>query len=578
MSDTGTNDADKGAGILRWMRELHALLPGFMAPLVGFSIAINVLMLVVPLYMLQVYDRILTSGSTDTLIWLTVISVFLLAIYGAAEAGRRRLTALAAQSLDDTLADKVFDRFEQTPYGGATLADDEAHLGRIRNALQNNLLSPLFDVPFAPLFLLALFVIHPVIGLTGVAGAIIVFAIATIAEMSSRRRHESAFRATAVAQAYAIGLGRQRSALVAMGLGPAARGRLQTLRDEAQSENLSVGAHEGWFTATSRSFRHVLQILILGVGAALAISQQVSPGAIVAGSILMSRALAPIDQLVGTWRSLMQTHAAWRALAVKTAGVVKTDSSVPLPRPNAALSIERLAVATPDRGTLIVRPFSLMLTGGDFLCVAGDVGAGKSTLLQTLAGVWPAVGGSVQLGGRSIHAWANDDRGQHVGYVPQDIGLLPETIFSNIGRLQDTGEDAVYAAARKAGAHDMILSLPDGYDTRIGDVSGGRLSVGQRQLISLARAFFGTPVLLLLDEPTANLDGAAAERVVNALQAAAQEGAIVVAVTHDPRLMAGSKNTLLIRGGNVLHMPSREFLTAGGRRTAPVELKQGSAA
>ncbi|MEL7485677.1 MAG: ATP-binding cassette domain-containing protein [Pseudomonadota bacterium] len=241
------------------------------------------------------------------------------------------------------------------------------------------------------------------------------------------------------------------------------------------------------------------------------------------------------------------------------------DPSTPLPRPEAELSISRMSVAAPDGQTMIIRPFSLSLTGGEFICIAGANGAGKSSLLQTLAGVWPTAAGAVSLGGRSIHEWSSEDRGQYVGYVPQDVELLHGTIFENIARMQDAEPNMVYDAAKRAGAHDMILAMPNGYETKIGSEKGRRLSAGQRQLIGLARAFFNQPILLLLDEPSANLDLKSTQLMVEALQGAAANGDIVVAASHDRRLIAGSQTTLLVQNGSVVSMKSPEFLSASSQ-------------
>lgn len=556
-------------GILAWLRGLHSLLPGYLKPLIGFSIAINLLLLVAPIYMLQVYDRVLASGSHDTLIWLTLIAVFLLSIYAAAESGRRRLSSLAAEAADQMLSERIFRRFEAQPAGGAALPSDLADLGRVRGVFQSTQLLPLFDLPFAPLFLGVLFLLHPVIGLMGLAGVVLVFAIAFLAEWAARHTNLAAAGVTQQADDLAGGLARQRSAMVAMGLVGSSLTKWQAIKDKARALNLKAGGREGAFSATARAVRQILQILILGVGAALALAQEISPGAIVAGSILLSRALAPVDQIVGSWRSLVQARAAWQRLASATEEFRQVRKSAALPKPKAQLAIARMAIAAPGGGAPLVRPFSLTLEGGQSACIAGANGVGKSTLLQTLAGVWPAAAGAVTLGGRSLHRWPSADRGKHVGYVPQDVELLPGTIAENIARMQDAPPEEIYAAAKRAGAHETILSLPDGYDTVLGMTAGRILSAGQRQMIGLARALFRDPVLLLLDEPTANLDPAAARAVIGTLKAAAERGAIVIAVSHDAKLIASVQTVLVIQNGAILSAQPETFLKAAGAPAAP---------
>lgn len=539
-------------GYVAWLLALKRELPGFTAPLLGFSVVVNLLLLVAPLYMLQTYDRVLTSGSTDTLIWLTVIAVFLLGVYAVAETGRKRVCALAAESIEESLSERAFARFDQQTDGGANLPNDLNYLGRIRSLFQNQLIMPFIDIPFAPFFLLVLFLVHPVIGLLGLIGGMTVFAVAAIAEVTTRKTNQQAVAVSSQAYQLANGLSRQRSAMVAMGLIQNALAKWRQTKSHARKLNLEASSKEGAFSGSARALRQILQILVLGTGAALAIAQEISPGAIVAASIVLSRALAPIDQIVGSWRSITQARAAWDLLQpVVELEQTQTDFT-PLPRPEAHLSIDRLAVSAPASDAPLIRPFSIELTGGQLISIGGGNGAGKTSLLQTLAAAWLPYSGRVALGGRSLHHWPSEDRGQYVGYVPQDIELLPGTIGENIARMSNAEPEPIIAAAKKAGAHDMILSLPKGYETPLLLAGDTGLSAGQRQMIGLARALFNNPVLLLLDEPTANLDARAAERVIDNLKLAAVEGAIVVTATHDRTLIAATENMLVLKNGGVM--------------------------
>jgi PrtD family type I secretion system ABC transporter len=544
-----------------------------MAPLMGFSLIANLLMLVAPLYMLQIYDRVLTSGSADTLIWLTLIAGFLFAIYGAAEAGRRRLAALATERLDQDLSSRIFARFEA---GGADirLADDLTLLGRIRPLLQNQLVFPFLDLPFVPLFLGLLFIVHPVIGTVGLAGAALVMMIAVAAEIATREPSARAAAVGAEAQDFAAGMTRQRSAMVAMGLVRPAYAKWGVLKDRTALLQLDASRRDAGFASASRAVRQGLQMLILAAGAALAIAQQVSPGAIVAGSIVLARALGPIDQIVGSWRSIVQAATAWGQLRERLGGARPDAAFTPLPRPDARLDLDRLAIAAPGRSAPLIRPFSIEIQGGQPTAIVGANGAGKTTLLQTISGAWAPGSGQVLLGGRSIHTWASADRGRYVGYLPQDVELMPGTISENIARLEDAAPDEVFAAAQEAGAHEAILRLPEGYDTKIG--SGGvLLSAGQRQQIGLARALFRNPVLLLLDEPTANLDSVATEAVIAALKSAAARGTVVIAATHDNALIGALERTLIIRGGAVMAARSEEFLKSVQQRPTALRVTTG---
>ena len=538
--------------------QVRQRLRPYIAGLAGFSLASNILLLVSPLYMLQVYDRVLSSGSIDTLIWLSVLAVFLLGVYGAAEAGRRRVSALAGKELDTLLMPLAFSRFE-TDSGQPHLARDLGAVQRIQTALQSGSLMPFADLPFAPLFLVVLFLIHPVLGAIGLVGAIVVFAVAVTAELTTRQAGQFSQGALRSAGEFATGLERQRSAMAAMGLVPAAYRRWRANQEAGQGFSLDAAKQDGKFSAISRSTRQVLQICVLGGGAALALSQEISPGAIVASSIILARTLGPIDQIVGSWRNTIQTWTAWKDLMERLDGTEAEPQYTPLPRPAADLKLDRLSVVVPGAEGPQIRPFSWSANGGQLIAVTGGNGAGKTTLLQTLAGAWQPGSGTISLGGRNLHDWPGPDRGRHVGYVPQDVELLPATVGENIARLGEADSDAIIAAARAAEAHETILALPDSYDTRVGP-GGTHLSAGQRQMIGLARALYGDPVLLLLDEPTANLDAAAAPGLVNALRQAAERGAIILAATHDRRVIERATTVLLVRNGDVMAAPAEQFL------------------
>lgn len=531
----------------------------YLLAMLGFSLVSNLLLLVSPLYMLQVYDRVMTAGSYDTLIWLTLIAVFLLSIYGAAEAGRRRVAALAGTLFEQRVVPRVFARFESHTTTGTTLAHDLAQVGRVQAWFQNGGVIPFFDLPFAPFFVGVLFLVHPLLGLLGVGGAVLVFIVALMAEMSTRQTGQLSSSALSQAQTLAMGLERQRSAMVAMGLVPGAFANWRSVKQAGQGLALDAAKEDGKFTAISRSSRQILQILILGGGAALALSQQISPGAIVASSIILARALGPVDQIVGSWRSTIQTWRAWKDLRASLDTVLPVNGYTPLPRPASRIEIDRMGVGVPGSEAPLLRPFSHTFEGGQIIALTGGNGAGKTTLLQTLSGAWPVAEGQVRLGGRALHDWASADRGRYIGYVPQEIELLPGTVASNIARMRQRDMDDVFKAAHLAGAHEIILSLPEGYDTRIGP-GGVHLSAGQRQLIALARAVYGHPVFLLLDEPTANLDSAAAQTVLQALTRLADAGTIIMASSHDRRLIEKSRQVLLVRNGSVMLAEAEQYL------------------
>lgn len=543
-------------------------LPGYSVPILGFSVVSNTLLLVSPLYMLQVYDRILTSGSTDTLIWITIISVFLMGIYAAAETGRRRICAIAAEDLDGKLSERVFSEFDKTHDAGARLPNDLRVLSRIRGFFQNQTVLPFFDLPFAPLFLIVMFMIHPLIGALGLGGGIILLGVAIFAEVSTRHTNEKASAVSSKAFTLAGGLSRQRSAIVAMGLTHNALAKWRETKETARQLSLKASAKETGFSSVTKAGRQSLQILILGAGGALAITGQVSPGAIVAGSIILGRALGPIDQIVGNWRSIASARSAWNQIQVAIENDAEEDAYMPLPRPEAQLKLDRLSIAVPGSREALIRPFGFKASGGQMIAILGSNGCGKTTLLQTIAAAWAPHSGTVILGGRDLHAWAGADRGQYIGYVPQDVELLPGTVGENISRMTDCEPAAIIDAAQKAGAHEMILGLPHGYETEVGVTGIGSLSAGQRQLIGLARALFGNPVMVLLDEPTANLDPAAVYHAISNLNKIAKAGAIILTATHDVKLISATQSVMVVREGGILTADTKQYMAASKPKAA----------
>lgn len=551
FNNAGGEQAPEKARSLDWFASMNRELPQYFKAILIFSLVSNLLLLVAPLYMLQIYDRVLTSGSTDTLLWLTIIAVFLLAIYGATEVAKRRLCALAAEEFEENVSERIFAEFDETPDSGKHLPQRLMILGKVRAFFQNQTLLPFLDIPFVPLFLILLFLIHPVIGALSLVGGAILLGLAIYAEFNARDVNKKANSVVAKAFELSSGLGRQRSAMVAMGLSDNALESWRETKTAARALNLEAGAREGKFSAAARSGRQMLQILILGSGAALAIAQEISPGTIVASSIIMARALAPIDQIVGSWRAVTQARSAWWELE-PTMQREEVAEFTPLPRPDAHLALERLAVSAPGADAALINPFGIELSQGQIVTLVGGNGSGKTTLLQTIAGVWEPRSGTVALGKRDVHDWPNVDRGQYVGYVPQNVELLSGTIAQNIARMaKEHDANQVIEAAKLAGAHDMILALSHGYETLVGGNTSDGLSAGQRQLIGLARAMFGDPVLLLLDEPTANLDEASSRVAITNLRNAAERGAIVMVATHDLNLIASSNNVLAIRKATV---------------------------
>lgn len=541
-----------------WLFGMFHVAKRYAWPLFWFSLAVNILLLVSPIYMLQIYDRVLLSGSLDTLGWLTLIALFLLCIYAAAEAGRRRVAALAAHYFDRVATKRLFQDFAQNPRAAGGLAQRLGDLARVQQTLQTGTILAFFDLGFSPFFLALMFLIHPLIGAVGLVGAAILVGLAVLAEMVTRRSGAKTALDQNAAQELALSISRQRSAIVAMGLIDRVYARWRRTRDAAEAAALATHSADGGFSSLSRAFRLILQMAILGLGAALVIGQEMSAGAIIAASIISARALGPIDQIVGAWRGIELSRRAWGGLASAFGAADAAESATPVPTPAAKITIDRLEIAAPGAREPLLRPFGLEITGPRALAVVGANGAGKTSLLQTLIGVWPPQSGSVRFDGLDMHAWDGADRGLYVGYLPQAVELLPGSVIDNIARFHEGREPDAFAAAKMVGAHEMIVSLPKGYDTLIGP-GGVALSAGQRQMIGLARAFFGRPLFLALDEPTANLDRDATGLVINAILAHAAQGGISIIATHDPRVIANTHGVLTIRKGALVALSPAEY-------------------
>ncbi|WP_051881592.1 type I secretion system permease/ATPase [Parvularcula oceani] len=537
----------------------------------GFSVVVNLLFLVSPLYMLQVYDRVLASRSIETLILLSLIAVFLLLLYIAAEGGRKRVLARAGQILGESLDGMTLRRglaAAGTPSARTVAA--VGNLSRVQGLLLQGTLSPLFDIPFVPLFILVLFVIHPVLGLISLAGAGVLLALAVLTDRLSRKSVEEAGKQDQRAQSHLGHLVRQRAAIVSMGMTDRAVGRWQQLRREAVDTNIAAGEGATYLSSTTRSFRQILQIAILGSGAALAVAGAITPGSIIAGSIIMGRGLAPIDQTVSIWRQVILGRKAWRELSewVDTHDAsdlpMEVAAVTALPRPDPVLKLEEFAVGIPGSKKPLLPQMTVELPRGGLIALLGPSGAGKTSFLQSVAGAWAPQHGTVRLGGRDLASWDARDRGRFVGYLPQHVELLTGTVFENICRFTDADPERVFEAARRVGCHDMILTLPKAYDTPIGE-GGVHLSAGQRQSIGLARAFFGHPALLLLDEPTAHLDANLAAALMGrfaayARQPQSERDVTAIIATHDLRLINAADQVMLIQDRKIVLSPREDYL------------------
>ncbi len=512
----------------------------------AFSFFINLLMLTVPVYMVQVFNRVMTSRSEDTLWVLTAAALMAFAVMAVLDLIRSRILVRIGVWLDGRLGAVAFtaglDASAADQGGSPQALRDLAH---VRNFLTGSNVFPLLDAPWAPLFVAIVFLLHPLLGMIALVGAVLLFAMAFVNEIVTRGPMAAANTSHAGDMALAESLCRQRDAIEALGMIPT-MSRWWTSRAGRSVEFQTLASDRaGLLMAASRFIRLALQIAILGFAAMLVIQDQLTMGAMIAASIMLARALSPVEQAVGMWRQLVNARTAFRRLRTTIVNAERGQAGMPLPRPEGMVTVEDSSYVPPGANAPLFANLSVAVTPGEILGVAGASGAGKTTLARMLVGLITPTGGRIRLDGMDVHAWGSDDLGRHTGYVPQVVELLPGTVRENIARFTDVPPEAVIKAAKQAGVHDMIMRLPAGYDTPVGGPND-RLSAGARQRLGLARALFGDPRLLVLDEPYSNLDAAGAEALVTALRLAKEQGATIVIVAHRPSILAHADKIVVL--------------------------------
>lgn len=516
-----------------------------------FSAGINILMLVPALYMLQVYDRVVTSGSESTLLMLTLIMVFLLMSMGGLDWVRSRVLVRASTYLEQLLKDRVFDAtFKKSLLSGNSSGQALSDLTGLRQFLTGQGLFAFFDAPWVPIYILVMFAFHPAFGIIAILGAIVLLILAYANEKTTRKKLEEANGEAAWVNNFASKNLRNAEVIESMGMMNDVRQQWTEHGDKVLTLQTTASDWAGTFTSISKSFRTILQSLILGMGAYLAVNQEISPGLMIAGSLLLGRALAPIDQMVGAWSGFINARTQYGRLNELLETVPAEKETMSLPAPVGAISVESAMVAPPGSRTPILKGVSFRLEAGETLGIIGPSAAGKSTMARALLGIWPTMSGTVRLDGADIYAWNREELGPYIGYLPQDIELFDGTISENIARFTEVNAGKVVAAAQLAGVHEMVLRLPDGYDTVIGGL-GGVLSGGQRQRIGLARALYGEPKLIVLDEPNSNLDEQGEQALSNALVKTKARGATVIIIAHRAQVLRNVDKILVLANGSV---------------------------
>ena len=516
-----------------------------------FSVFANLLMLTGPLYMLLVYDRVLTARSVETLIVLTVLVGFLFAMLGVLDGARARLLARIGARFQARLDRRVYEAAltrasdRRDPRAESALQDLDA----IRALLGSQVPGALADLPWTPVFLAGLALFHPLMGLLALGGGAALLLLAALGQASGRGLQTLGLAAGMAAQAQADQMRAEAGMLRAMGMAPAAWRRWSRLRAEAAERLTAAAEVTSSLSAMSRALRMFLQSAMLGLGAWLTLQDALSPGAMIAGSVLMGRALAPVETLIAGWPLIGRARRGWAGLSELLETTPEPAPRTALPRPRARLEVQQATVVPPGESHAALRMISFGLDPGQACGVIGPSGAGKSSLARALTGGWPCAGGKIRLDGATLDQYEAEERGRLIGYLPQRVELFDGTIAENIARMAERPDDAaVVAAARKADAHEMILRMPQGYDTRVSP-HGGRLSGGQIQRIGLARAMYGAPVLLVLDEPNSNLDNEGSQALNHAIRLLRAEGGAVLIMAHRPAAIQECDLLLMLDNG-----------------------------
>jgi len=516
-----------------------------------FSGVVNLLQLTVSIYMMQVFDRVLSTRSIDTLLYLTLIAIAAIGLLALLEATRAKVMHRIAAWTEHKVAPEGFIRaVESQLRGRAYRMEALRDLAVCRNYLSSQGALALYDVPWVPIYLLVIFVLHPTLGWIALLGALLLFALTILNEVTTAGLLRQANTATMATQRRADSIVRNAEVIDSMGMLPAVMSRWRESVSEAAPYMSAASDRAAALLAITKFMRLAVQIGVLGTGAYLVLRQELTAGASIAGSIIMGRALAPVEQLIGGYKQLVQARQSFRRLNAFLSLPRLRPPGLPLPEPTGRLTVERVSYAFPGQPVAIIKGVNFSLAAGESLAVIGPSAAGKTTLIRLLIGTLQPTAGNVRLDGADVYTWMREDFGRHVGYLPQDVELFDGTVFRNIARMGEAEPEEVFAAAKLAGCHEMILRLPQGYDTEIGD-GGQHLSGGQRQLIGLARAMFGNPKLVILDEPNSNLDGDAEARLMRALAELKQRGTTVVLVSHRPTLVQGVDKVLLLRDGAV---------------------------
>lgn len=535
-----------------------------------FSMVINVLMLSSALYMLQVFDRVLSSGSLETLLYLTLIAGSAVALLGATEAVRARMLTRTSVWFEQKLGPAAAGgRVDDAIAGVRDSRQALRDVAGVRTFLGSPAATALLDVPWVPVYLAVIYLLHPVLGHAALAGGVLLFILALLNDLVTRRAHAEAGQHFRAASLTVEAAERNGEAADALGMRGEIVRRWAADQGAALDFQAAAGGRSGIIVGGSRFLRLFLQIAILGLGAWLVVGRELTPGGMIAASILLGRALAPVEQAIGTWRTVLQANEARRRLLAYFAKPARRAEGMALPAPSGRLSVEQVYFGFERDKPPTIKGVSFEVRPGEALAVIGSSAAGKSTLARLLVGVHKPWRGVVRLDGADIFTWPREDLAPHLGYLPQDVELFGGTVAENIARLQRPDHEAVVAAAQMAHCHEMILRLPDGYHTELGE-RGACLSAGQRQRIALARALYGQPRLVVLDEPNANLDAEGEQALAATIRDLKAAGAAVIVNGHRPSTLIAVDRVLVLNDGAVERIGRPAEILQPVTRTAPM--------
>lgn len=569
MSDKASKKREKDARVARITQGMRSV----MLYLFGISGIINILALTGAFYMMQIYDRALLSGSVPTLVLISIFALGLFAFQGGLDVIRSQILHRVGARFDDQVAPDVHHMTIEMPRYGFSIGE-ALERGRMVDTLRNFLSGPalvaLLDLPWMPIFVAFVFFLHPYLGALTIGGAVVLTLLTIMTEVLTRKANRDVSRAAAVRSSVAEANARNADVIRAMGFSSNA---IKLFR-EANEDHLRLQAGSSDITRTigaiSKILRMMLQSAVLGLGAYLTIMGDMTAGSIIAASVASARALAPIDATIANWKNIIMAKNAFAKVRETIAALPPAASHMELPDPTESFSADAITVVAPATGKVILADVSLRLEAGQALGLIGPSGGGKSSLMRALAGVWPVLRGHVRLDRADLSQWNEAAISRSFGYLPQDYTLFDTTIARNIARLGDPDPEKVIAAAKAAGVHDMIVAMPDGYETQLG-ANGANLSGGQRQRIALACALYGDPFLVLLDEPNSNLDADGERAVSDAIASVRARGGIVIVVAHRPSALEQVDLIGIVQDGGLVRMgPKSEIMKVKSAPVAPV--------